>query len=367
MSNPGGGAEDQKSQNSPERYITLQEFRDKATVLAYGPSERSLVFQANAANEKEITLVPGATEIFSPGTFTFGGEGDYKLTYAYIDNTQLMVKSGDPYAEVWAPSTLEPPRITGQATTPNPSRAPEPPEPKPSLQGSSSQASATESSNGTASATIYSSGGKSSSNNGVSSGAAAGIAIGCLIAGALIAGVVVWSCLRRARRSRRGPVQDATALTFLPSKGNEPLVKSAPVTGVRPLSEVMDTALPQPLEDKAITSGISGISNAIKNHVQSFYHSSRVNPVLLDQADLHALGSNLPISTGTVSTLLGDPDTRETALRFCIAWVVLSRMQLSSSPNTSFLPGEIVQCYENLLANRDASQSEYATSLRNPC
>lgn len=137
------------------------------------------------------------------------------------------------------------------------------------------------------------------------------------------------------------------------------MAKTVPVTSVRPLSAVMDTALPQPLEDQAIASGILGIETAIKNHVQSFYHSSRVNAVLLGQDDLRGLGSNLPISTGTLSSLLSNPDTREMALRFCIAWVVISRMQLSSPPDESFLPREIVECYEQMLTNRNASNSEY--------
>jgi hypothetical protein len=106
----------------------------------------------------------------------------------------------------------------------------------------------------------------------------------------------------------------------------------------------MENGLPQPLEDKAISGEVSKISNAIKNHVQSFYHNGRVSPGLLDLDDLQGLGNNLPMSTGTLSTLLGNSDTREIALRFCIAWVAVSRMQLQAHPSTTFLPPEVAAC-----------------------
>jgi hypothetical protein len=107
-------------------------------------------------------------------------------------------------------------------------------------------------------------------------------------------------------------------------------------------------ALPLPLEDKAITSDISKISNSIKNHVQSYYQMGRVSPGLIDLDDIHALGSSQSISAGTLSTLLDNPKTREIALRFCIAWVVCSRVLPSSDSGTSLLPVEVAGCFEKM-------------------
>jgi hypothetical protein len=123
------------------------------------------------------------------------------------------------------------------------------------------------------------------------------------------------------------------------------------------------TGLPQPLEDKAISGDISKISNAIKNHVQSYYHNSRVTPGLIDYDDLHALGSNLPISVGTLTTLLGNAATREIALRFIIAWVLVSKLQPSKDPSKSLLPSELAQCYQVIATGDRGYQGTHYKSL----
>ncbi|KAF2177497.1 hypothetical protein K469DRAFT_603066 [Zopfia rhizophila CBS 207.26] len=183
---------------------------------------------------------------------------------------------------------------------------------------------------------------------GVSPGATSGIAIGCLLAGALIAGLVVWFCLGKAG-NRRVRDQEASAVAFL-HREKHANAKAQSLEDGSPISQIMGNSLPQPLEDKAISGEISKISNLVKNHVQSFYHNGRVSPGLLDLDDLQALGNDIPISAGTLSTLLGNSDTREIALRFCIAWVLVSRIQLYSNPSISFLPPEIAECFQSMPA-----------------
>jgi hypothetical protein len=125
-----------------------------------------------------------------------------------------------------------------------------------------------------------------------------------------------------------------------------PAVKTMSVESGSPIGAALENGFPLPLEDKAISGEISKISNLIKNHVQSYYHAGRVSPVQIDYDDLQALGSDMPVSVGTLSTLLGNAATREIALRFCIAWIVISRMQLGSPPHSTFLPPEVAQCFQ---------------------
>ncbi|KAI4645744.1 hypothetical protein J4E93_005322 [Alternaria ventricosa] len=132
-------------------------------------------------------------------------------------------------------------------------------------------------------------------------------------------------------------------------------------TNAVPSSAALGGGLPQPLEDKAISGDVSKISNAIKNHVQSYYHTSRVNPGLIDYEDLHALGSGLPVSVGTLTTLIGNAATREIALRFIIAWVIISKLQPSKDPTKSLLPSEIAQCYQAVASGDRGYQAQ--TSL----
>jgi len=138
-----------------------------------------------------------------------------------------------------------------------------------------------------------------------------------------------------------------------------PTSKTMSVESGIPVAAALENGLPLPLEDKAISGEISKISNLIKNHVQSYYHADRVSPVLIDYDDLQALGNDMPVSVGTLSTLLGNSVTREIALRFCIAWIVISRMQLDSPPHSTFLPPEVAQCFQAMTLVDSGSRGEY--------
>ncbi|KAF2865831.1 hypothetical protein BDV95DRAFT_454749, partial [Massariosphaeria phaeospora] len=185
----------------------------------------------------------------------------------------------------------------------------------------------------------------SKSSDGLKGGAVAGIAIGCLVSGAVIAGLLVWFCLGRARRRSQG--SEASTVALMHREKGTP-AKMMSLESGSPTSWAMDSGLPQPLEDRAISGEIAKISSLIKNHVQSFYHTGRVSPGLVDIDDLQALGSDLPITPGMLSTLLGNSATREIALRFCIAWVVVSHMQLNGDQDTTFLPPEIAKSFQSM-------------------
>jgi hypothetical protein len=181
----------------------------------------------------------------------------------------------------------------------------------------------------------------------VPSGAAAGAAIGCLIAGAVIAALVLWFCWGRRKRSRaQNSDASGTALVHHEkgfSSSAIPLESRSPAA-----LSTLDT-YPMPLEDKAITGEISKISNSIKNHVQSFYHASEISPGLLDIDDVKALGSDLPVPAATLGSLLDNRANREIALRFCVAWVVFSKMRPDASPSTSLLPTEVAECLRKMV------------------
>ncbi|KAH8731914.1 hypothetical protein GQ44DRAFT_670571 [Phaeosphaeriaceae sp. PMI808] len=183
-------------------------------------------------------------------------------------------------------------------------------------------------------------------HKGVSSGAVAGVAIGCLIAGALITGILFWFCWGRRRTSQKRDYETSSAALVPQEKGF--VTNSTSVGDSSPATAPISFTAPLPLEDNTISGEISKISNSIKNHVQSYYHTGRVSPELLDLDDIQAIGTNLPVPVGTLSTLLGNSTTREIALRFCIAWVVCSRIKPDVDPRTSLLPVEIAKCFEKI-------------------
>ncbi|KAI4210810.1 MAG: hypothetical protein LQ351_006392 [Letrouitia transgressa] len=201
----------------------------------------------------------------------------------------------------------------------------------------------------------------SSNSNPISSGAAAGIGIGSAAAGALIAAFIVWLLMRRSRRSRRPARTESIRLngfasTGKPGSGGNPSDASSAAV-------VVERTLPQPADDQAISSEISRLRTLIKNHAQSYYHSSpaRASATGVDQAALGAIAmGNMPIISSTLTTLLSNPSTRMPAIRFCIAWTAISRIDLGCEPVASFLPPEIASCIVSMTGMRDDPQTHMA-------
>ena len=211
-----------------------------------------------------------------------------------------------------------------------------------SMSGSSTASAASQSSSSSKPSTQ-----KSSSSKDLSKGAAAGIGVGCAAAGALIAAFIVFLLMRRKRRSRPSrsyPLQEKAAT-------NGGANSKSPASGAFALAE---SSLPLPLEDAAIGGEISRLQTLIKNYAQSYYHTS---PVTTKTPDLSALGPNLSIPAATLAAMLANPRTRIVAIRYCLAWIVFSRLGLDSDANTSLLPPEVASCARPMSADT-ASKSE---------
>lgn len=188
--------------------------------------------------------------------------------------------------------------------------------------------------------------------SGISVGAVVGVAIGAFAAGILLLGIIFWlGCGRRYRRI----VKDSEANVLDPDsyeKGPAVGIVTPGVKNVR--SFHLDGMLSQPLEDKALSGEVSKISNLIKNHVQSYYHSSLTFTTIIDLDDIEDLGSNMPLAAEKLCKLLESPKTREIALRFCIAWVIFSRVQ--SHGSASFLPEEVARCLHRIVESNNQNR-----------
>jgi hypothetical protein len=186
----------------------------------------------------------------------------------------------------------------------------------------------------------------------VTSGAAAGLAIGCFFAGLLLAGLIFWFCWRKRKPSRAHDYEASRTALVAPEKG---FATQASPLAATPMSDLM----PLPLEDKAVSGEISKIASSIKNHIQSYYHADRVNAAFLDLNDIQAMGSNLPVSVETLSTSLSNAATREIALRFCVAWVVCSRILPGAGSKSTLLPLEIADCSKKIANTQKGSSCKY--------
>ena len=187
------------------------------------------------------------------------------------------------------------------------------------------------------------------SKHSIAPGAAAGIGVGSAIAGALIAALILWFTMRKARKRPIAPLGDP---------GYHPLLlDKLSGTGV-------EQSLPQPLGDQKIREEYSTVCTVINNHVRSYYHIAPLSTKILhiNQAALEVLGRDATVSASTLTTLLSDPETRIPALRFCIAWTIVSRIELDCDPDISFLPPEIVRCLGSMSASMSDQERKSKSS-----
>lgn len=182
------------------------------------------------------------------------------------------------------------------------------------------------------------------SSHGVSQGATAGIAIGCAAVGALIAAALVFLIFRRRRDKRVSALEysptDKSPSTYNQAEAISPTPDA--ISGSSSSSSAFALAerdLPLPLEDAAVSGELSKLQTLIKNYAQSYYHTS---PVASQNAHLNELGSNVPIPASRLAGMLADPRTRITAIRFCLMWIITSRIAVDSEPTKSLLPLEVI-------------------------
>jgi hypothetical protein len=169
----------------------------------------------------------------------------------------------------------------------------------------------------------------------LSGGAVAGVAIGCLIAGAAIAAIVLVLLFRRRRNKQAaGFVQH-----HLPYNGTHAGTEKAPIVTTAAVASSIDNLIPQPVEDEAITKEVSRLRDNIKNHVRTYYRFDPVGHIDIPHAQLAGLAAATGISTAILAESLLNPAKRDSALRLYLAWAILSRCEGNRLP--SLLPGEI--------------------------
>jgi hypothetical protein len=195
-------------------------------------------------------------------------------------------------------------------------------------------------------------GAPSKSNNG---GIYAGIAIGCLIGGFLLAGLLFFFLLRRTKRSQsarnyeqHSPPQ-AGAVDYSD--------KGFAVTTVASAAGV-DKFLPQPVEDNKILNEMSNLRDKIKNHAQNYYHTNPVDASQLNQSALHEISRVIGLSTAVLQNTLLNPSTRVSGIRACIAGVIFSRFGGQKGiAGDSILPAEMASSADAFENSRDRGKT----------
>lgn len=192
-------------------------------------------------------------------------------------------------------------------------------------------------------------------------GAAAGIAVGCLVAGALVATLACF--LLFSRRKKRAAAQAGHLEPTVYSEEHDlkhPAKTSSTPMGAIDAAAIIENNLPQPKEDNAIIGDLSRIKSRIEGHVDSYYHTAGANNQATAQALSAALGTAFPVSMLKLQELLSNPRKRPAVLRTAIAWIIVSRIDFSSGPDTTFLPAYVAGATRDLCASGMDEPSEFS-------
>ena len=204
-------------------------------------------------------------------------------------------------------------------------------------------------------------------------GAVAGVAVGMLLAGALIAGLIFFFLLRRQKRK-----QAMSAAAYSRQRASYADQNTGPEKGVTvvtaPVGSI-DDLLPQPAEDDAITGDLSKIRDNIKNHVRTYYHSGPVSTADINEVGVRDIAALTGTSAAVLVKALEDPLTRDNALRSLVSSVILTRCTGERSP--SLLPNDVAalsasipastgtNCKSDLCAQR--MQANIVAQPNRPC
>lgn len=135
-------------------------------------------------------------------------------------------------------------------------------------------------------------------------------------------------------------------LTSLAKGGASAVTNLSPPEGSA--AAIVENHLPQPVEDKKITGGLDSLKTLINNHVLSYYHIAPSQEKASAQNLTRVLGNRSPIVADRLSAMLASPRTRPPAMRFVVAWIVLSRLGPDSDPATTFLPWQWLSVIQSM-------------------
>lgn len=101
----------------------------------------------------------------------------------------------------------------------------------------------------------------------------------------------------------------------------------------------------------AIAEDYANLQNSIVSHVRKYY-SPRPDYPSVTQTVIEHASSGIMILSPQIRSFLGDPKTTLGTLSLCISWTILSRslllkLGMSNSSGSSFLPPEIVECFQS--------------------
>jgi hypothetical protein len=189
---------------------------------------------------------------------------------------------------------------------------------------------------------------------GLSGGEVAGVAIGMVVLGALIASAVLFLCLRR--QNNRRPASTAFERQHAPYNGNKIEAEKGP-TVITATGNSTDDFLPQPVEDDKISGELSRIRDNIKNYVRTNYGPEPTTE--MDDIGIQDIAATTGNRVSVIARALSNPATRDSVLRSAIGAIILTRCvgENRSSLLPAELSGIVATIFEGSQNNRKSPSS----------
>ncbi|QPC79643.1 hypothetical protein HYE68_010395 [Fusarium pseudograminearum] len=202
------------------------------------------------------------------------------------------------------------------------------------------------------------------SSKGLSDGAVAGVALGCVVAGLTIGLVAAFILFRRRRKSTNSsPGFIALESRHVESK-TEPQVNVVSSTHDAELEQFLLDATP----DKEIQAELRSLSELIYQHVETYYHGPQVLASSAEVAQcLVHIGYSPELSglqAEAVAAVCLAPRTSRVGLRHVLSHIIFRRLDFNSGGNLSMLPPAIAAMAQgkSTLENADSPAISLARS-----
>ena len=208
------------------------------------------------------------------------------------------------------------------------------------------------------------------SSNGLSTGRAAGLAIGCLFAGVIITALSAWLLARRKRKSTaptRPQRRSSTAEDGVDKRFSSTVMRHVSKSSPSPIFEAL---LAKPLPEDELVALYARLRGLISDHANGYLSDQnrafvrRPDPSFIQRLEA-LVGPQSIIPALRLATMLLDRRTQTGGLHYLFAWTILENVKSSGAPETTLLPPEISECMSSMAGlSNDSKGAWYRLTFR---
>lgn len=196
----------------------------------------------------------------------------------------------------------------------------------------------------------------------------AGLAVGCIAAGILIATIV--ACLVARKRRRSTATRLSVRSRNMASASDNDLDKKSAGTALKHIERLPSTFNSSTLLDRSLSEGeLVSLFKRLREHIAQHVDkclrdggwavTRRPDASLVRQLD-GLIGSQSVIGAQKLAEMLLDRQSQSDALRFLLAWCLFESIKSTGAPETTLLPPELSECMASMTGLRNDMKGQYS-------